>query len=309
MKPRWFKGNIHTHTTESDGDASPEKVTRWYRRHGYDFLVLSDHNHLTLLDYGSGKRRFKRPLMIPGEEVTANIREGAIPIHINGIGISRVIEPIDAGDVVSTIQANVNAIVDAGGIASLNHPNYRWAFDHHAISQVSGASLLEVFNGHPVVNAYGAPGKPSMEEIWDGVLSRNRVIFGVATDDAHHYIDFSHLQGNPGRGWVVVRATELTKEAIVEGLASGDFYASTGLTLEEVELSQERVYVRILQERHDIYVTHFIGRDGTMCAEVVGTEAAYQPRGDEGYVRAVVVSSSGQKAWTQPVFLSDGSTA
>ena len=118
----------------------------------------------------------------------------------------------------------------------------------------------------------------------------------------------SNLQSNPGRGWVVVRAMELTKEAIVEGLASGDFYASTGLTLEEVELSQERVYVRILQERHDIYVTHFIGRDGTMCAEVVGTEAAYQPRGDESYIRAVVVSSSGHKAWTQPVFLSDGST-
>ena len=91
MMAKWFKGNIHTHTTESDGDETPEKVVRWFRRHGYDFLVLSDHNHVTLLNYGAGKRRFKRPLMIPGEEVSARIKGGAIPIHINGIGISRVI--------------------------------------------------------------------------------------------------------------------------------------------------------------------------------------------------------------------------
>jgi len=46
-----YRGNIHTHTTESDGDAEPEKVVEWYNNHGYDFLVLSDHNHLTILEY------------------------------------------------------------------------------------------------------------------------------------------------------------------------------------------------------------------------------------------------------------------
>ena len=119
---KWFKGNIHTHTTESDGDAAPEKVVSWYRRHGYDFLVLSDHNHLTLLNYDAGKRRFKRPLMVPGEEVSVNIHEGITAIHVNGIGISRVVEPIDAGEVVPTLQASINAILEAGGIASINHP-------------------------------------------------------------------------------------------------------------------------------------------------------------------------------------------
>ena len=66
-KPQWYKGNIQTHTTESDGDAEPAKVASWYRRHDYDFLVLSDHNQMTLLDYGQGQRPFKKPLMIPGE--------------------------------------------------------------------------------------------------------------------------------------------------------------------------------------------------------------------------------------------------
>ena len=91
----WYKGNIHTHTTESDGDDSPENVVRWFRRHGYDFLVLSDHNHLTLFEYGRGKRRFRRPLMIPGEEVSVNIHQGDTAIHIGAIGISRLVEPVD----------------------------------------------------------------------------------------------------------------------------------------------------------------------------------------------------------------------
>ncbi len=52
---RWYKGNLHTHTHKSDGDASPEKVARWYGRHGYDFLTLSDHDRLTLLGHSHGK--------------------------------------------------------------------------------------------------------------------------------------------------------------------------------------------------------------------------------------------------------------
>jgi hypothetical protein len=42
--PRWLRGNTHTHTLWSDGDAPPETVVAWYVDHGYDFLVLSDHN-------------------------------------------------------------------------------------------------------------------------------------------------------------------------------------------------------------------------------------------------------------------------
>ena len=302
-KTRWFKGNIHTHTSESDGDADPRTVVRWYRQHDYDFLVLSDHNHLTIIDYAEGQRRFKRPLMVPGEELSIRLSEGTIPVHINGIGISRMVEPIDTGDVVSTLQANVDAIHQAGGIASINHPNYQWAFDHEALKQVVGANLLEIFNGVDVANVDGAPGRPSYEQIWDGVLSAGRAIFGVATDDSHNYKDFHPGMLNPGRGWVVVHAEELVSEAIVEGLASGNFYASTGVELTDLKSSSEAVLLRIEQQSDFVYTTSFIGRDGKTHAETTGLEASYEPTGDECYIRAVVKSSSGGKAWTQPVFL------
>ena len=303
-EPQWYKGNIHTHTTMSDGDAEPRKVVQWYRKHGYDFLVLSDHNHLTLLDYGPGRRRFRKPLMVPGEEVTLRIQNGGTPIHINGIGISRVVEPVDAGDIVATLQANVDAIVQAGGIASINHPNFDWAFDHEEISQVTGASLLEVFNGHPAVNLYGGPGKLTHDEIWDRVLSAGGVIFGVATDDSHNYNDFLPGLANPGRGWVMVRAKELTQDAIVDALASGSFYSSTGVTLLQLETSRELIHLEAFQERDYIYATRFTGRDGVLLAETTDLETTYRIKGDEGYVRATVASSSGTRAWTQPVFVS-----
>ena len=300
---KWFKGNIHTHTTESDGDDTPENVVRWYRRHGYDFLVLSDHNHLTLFEYAAGRRRFKRPLMVPGEEVTLSIHEGRTPIHINAIGISRVVEPIDAREIVPTLQANVDAIIGAGGIASINHPNSRWSFDHDHIKEVTGATLLEIYNGHPASNVHGAPGKASYEEIWDGVLSAGRTIFGVATDDSHHYKDFHPARSNPGRGWIVVRAEALEVEAILDGLSHGRFYSSTGVELDDLDQSAEAVSLSVRTERDFIYTTAFIGRGGKVLHESTGPEASYEPSREEGYVRAVVRSSSGTKAWTQPVLI------
>lgn len=307
VKAKWYKGNIHTHSTESDGDEEPAKIVSWYRRHGYDFLVLSDHNHLTLLEYSEGQRRFKKPLMIPGEELSAvgQNRGRSVPIHINGIGISRVIEPIETGHVVSTIQANVNAILDAGGIASINHPNFHWAFDHHEICQVNGASLIEVFNGHPWVNNGGGPGKFSTEQIWDGILSSGKLIFAAATDDAHHYHDFHPSMSNPGRGWIAVRTSEFSIEAIVDAISEGSFYASTGVVLEEVCTSPEMVSFQIKQEQDFTYQTTFIGCNGSELTTTDSLEPRYKPRGDESYVRAVIrCSARGEMAWVQPVFLS-----
>ena len=302
----WYKGNLHTHTTKSDGDAHPEDVVEWYKQHEYDFLVLSDHNHRTILDHEIDGG----PLMVPGEEVSARLlgseawHGGEIGIHLNGIGISRVVEPVNAGVTVGTLQANVDAIIKAGGIAQINHPNASWALDHEDIAQVQGASLFEVYNGGPGANNEGGPGKHSAEDMWDHVLSAGQVIFGVATDDSHHYSDFSNNMANPGRGWVVVKASDLSTEAIVDSLATGQFYFSTGVELVRLDISDQAVSLEIVQLRDYIYNTRFIGKDGMVLSDSGGLEASYHISGDEGYVRAVVRSSYGSRAWTQPMFTS-----
>lgn len=303
-----YRGNIHTHTTESDGDAEPEKVTAWYRDHGYDFLVLSDHNHLTLLDYGNGRDGSPGPLMIPGEEVTLPIGGASkgVPVHLGAIGIDRLVEPIDAGDVATTLQANIDAIRDAGGISCINHPSWKWAFDHEAIIKTRGASMLEVFNAASECNNYSipVPGFFSPSEIWDNVLSAGIPIFGVASDDSHHYHDFSPEMENPGRGWVMVESDGLDSEAVVEAMAAGRFYSSTGVFLGELKASVDEISLKIRRKADSIFLTRFIGADGTVHCEQVGREVSYRPSGDERYIRAHVMSSNGLQAWTQPVFLS-----
>lgn len=300
MELKWHRGSLHNHTDRSDGDSGPEVVADWYCRNGYDFIVFTDHNCVTMLDRNE-RRDF---LIIPGEEVSLRINEDETAIHINAIGIEEVVEPIQRSDAVSAIQENVDAICEAGGMAAINHPNYTWAFDHRALKQVSGAKLLEVHNSHPVVNTYGGAGRPSCEEIWDGVLSSGRLIWGIATDDSHHFQgDFTPRRGNPGRGWVMVRASRLAREDILVALCEGDFYASNGVVLRELVVGKERVALEVEQERDFVYTVEFTGREGKLLQQTYGLSAEYHLRGDESYVRATVRCSNGTKAWTQPVFV------
>src|SRR5688572_18050402 len=104
-KLRWYKGNTHTHTLNSDGDSTPDEVVRWYRENGYHFLVLTDHNFVTSVDglnaLAGADERF---LVIPGEEVSA--RSGDKPIHINGLDVARRVEPQTGTSVVEVLQKN-----------------------------------------------------------------------------------------------------------------------------------------------------------------------------------------------------------
>ena len=123
------------------------------------------------------------------------------------------------------------------------------------------------------------------------------------SDDSHDYYDFSPDKDNPGRGWVMVEAEALESDAVVEAMASGRFYSSTGVFLGGLTSSADEVSLKIRQRGASPFLTRFIGRDGTVHDEQVGREVAYRPTGDEGYIRAHVMSSDGWQAWTQPVFL------
>ena len=84
---RWYKGNTHTHTLNSDGDSTPDDVVRWYREHGYQFLVLTDHNFLTTVTPNALHGADEQFLVVKGEEVTRHVRRQAL--HINGLDVQR----------------------------------------------------------------------------------------------------------------------------------------------------------------------------------------------------------------------------
>jgi hypothetical protein len=302
--PRWFKGNTHTHTLNSDGDSTPDEVVRWYREHGYHFLVLTDHNFLTSVDglnalHGaSGKF-----LVIPGEEVTD--RFGEKPIHVNGLNLKRFVEPQGGASTVETVQRNVDAVRAAEGIPHINHPNFGWAISAEDLKKIRNDKLLEIFNGHPLTNNLGGGGRPGMEEVWDLLLTSGRVIYGIAVDDAHHFKrPWDRNASHPGRGWVVVRAPELSAIRLMEAMERGDFYASTGVELSDYTVTDDAIAIAIRSSGDVAYTTRFIGSGGAVLAESTSNPAVYRREGSELYVRAKVIDSNGNLAWTQPVFRS-----
>ena len=306
---KWYKGNIHTHTNESDGDSDPKTVVNFFVEANYDFLVLSDHNHVTVLDYGNNHPDI---LMIPGEEVT--VRE-PFNIHMGAIGINSYVEPVYGNDSVDTIKANTNAIHAAGGIAVLNHPNYRWAVNHEMINKVKELKFFEVFNGDKATNNLGGEDVKSMEEMWDFLLSNGKLIYGVATDDSHHYKNFSSLLSNPGRGWIMVKSETRNQDDILDNFAKGNFYSSTGVFISDILINKKEISLDI--DTNSIHIssvpilfsdykfkTQFIGQHGIVLDETWDLNPKYKIKGHEKYIRAVITNSTGHKAWTQPIFIS-----
>lgn len=303
---RWFKGNTHTHTLNSDGDSTPDEVVRWYREHGYHFLVLSDHNYLTGVDalnalHGADDRF----LVMKGEEVTD--RFGEKPIHVNGLNVSRTVKPQGGASVLETVQRNVDAVRQAGGVPHLNHPNFGWAVSADELRQVERMTLFEVFNGHPMVNNVGGGGVPGLEEAWDTILSSGRRLYGLATDDAHTFKQpWARDEPLPGRGWIWVRAPALETRALLEAIERGDFYASTGVEIAEYEATDSAIRMTVKTTGTTKFHVQFLGRHGRLLQESIANPVIYTLPRDESYVRAKVVDSNGLMAWTQPVWRQAG---
>jgi hypothetical protein len=300
---RWYKGNTHTHTLNSDGDSTPDEVVRWYREHGYQFLVLTDHNFLTSVDglnalHGADERF----LVVKGEEVTSTA-EGK-PVHVNGLDGERRVGAQTGGSIVDVLQRSVDAIRRVSGVPHINHPNFQWAFTTEALQQVKNNKLFEIFNGHPTVNNLGGGTVPGLEDVWDRLLSNGILLYGIAVDDAHNFKQPGNpMVAGPGRGWVMVRGARLEARALLESLERGDFYATTGVVLEDVVVSSTDMTIKVRPESSSKYRIQFIGAGGRILSEAGEASARYAFKGDEGYVRAKVLESNGRMAWCQPVMI------
>ena len=285
----WMRGNLHTHTLESDGDSTPEEVARWYRDHGYDFLAITDHDKVTRIAAPEGL------VLVLGEEVTDRLPKK--PLHVNAIGLTEVVKPQGGANPVEVLQRNIDAVRKAGGLALVNHPNFGWSFGADELLQLRDFTLLEIASGHPYVNSLGPP---SHEAMWDRLLTAGRRVWGVAVDDSHHWKrPWDTDVALPGKAWVVVRAAKRDTASVVDALRRGDFYASTGVELEEVA----RGRVKVKEKNGARYRIQFIGSGGRVLQESAGVLGEYKVRGNEGYVRAKVIDSNGRMAWTQPEFI------
>jgi hypothetical protein len=290
-------------------------------------------------------------LMIPSEEITDK------NVHVNATNIQELILPDKSLDTTTSPQIikalqhafdTVHAQRVRTGVpmfAHLNHPNFKWAITAEELMRIDHEQFFEVYNGHPSVNNDGDELHAGTERVWDIVLAERLghlgkpVMYGLATDDSHHYHSTSPKASLSGRGWVMVKAKELSADALVAAMEQGDFYSSSGVIFKTLQVGAGRIALEIKAEAGVEYVIDFIGTRkgydrktvavkaadgseprvtrrysaevGVVLASAKGTKAEYILKGDELYVRARVTSSKPmqsspvggevEKAWTQPL--------
>jgi len=274
----WLRGNLHTHTTRSDGSRPQQPVIDSYRERGYDYLMLSDHDIFTsaseLSELAAGDM-----VLIPGNEVTAK------GVHILHVGADRKIEPTEDRQIV------FDSVAATTGSAIVNHPNWQQAFDHCPIASLkawNGYIGIEIFNG--VIGFL--EGSPYATNKWDILLSSGRRVWGFANDD-------SHAEGHDGLGWNVTYAQDRTPDAIVEALAAGCFYPSTGVVIESIDVDGLTVQIKTKNaQRINALVDHG-RRIKTVDDNAIEVTAPQNAK----YLRFECWGAGESFAWTQPFFI------
>ena len=291
---RWFRGNTHSHSTESDGKLSVQDRFAAYRDGGYDFLVLTDHRKVSDVSNES------RPgfLAISGSEVHPENPYGGDRYHFVAVNIHEPIRDteLDANETIEAIRAQ-------GGEAIVCHP-YWCGHTINDLQPLKGYFAVEVFNA----TCRALIGKGFSEPHWDDVLDKVGPTFGIAADDAHG-TDHDVFQG-----WVMLKAAELTTPSILEAFRTGAFYSTMGPEIADLQLveapganrggqPQRKVVVRCSPAQSITFkAQRSRGRHVLPPAGDLLTEAEYPLTGGERYVRVEVTAPDGKKAWSNPLF-------
>lgn len=299
---RFFKGNLHTHSTRSDGELDPAEVCRRYAEAGYDFLALTDH-FLGRFGYPiTDTRDFRtnRFTTIPGAEIHADQLANGELWHMVAVGLPEDFDPPDVHDWDPRETAESAAdfaarAVAAGAFVALAHPEW-FGMTVDDARAIGAAHAVEIYNHGCEVQQDRGGGFA----ILDALLSEGRRLTGCATDDAHF-----HGRDHFG-GWVMVKAEANEPDALLAALKSGAYYSSTGPELRNVALDGDDLVIECSPARDVIAV----GRGSP--SEVVWDESGQgltearlplERFRKGGWVRATVVDGQGRKAWSNPLWL------
>ena len=281
-----------------------------------------------LKTYEEYKRLFEENgkfLMIQSEEITDHF--GDKPLHMNATNIQEKIDPQGGNSVMEVLQNNIDAVVrqrnelNVPMIAHVNHPNFGNAVNLEDMIGLKDERFFEVYNGHPAVNNSGNSKRISTESMWDliniaYIENKKPLMYGLATDDSHHYHKEGIKWSNAGRGWIMVKTDSLNPKSIIEAMESGQFYASTGVEIAHLTTDKQTISVEVKEETGVSYEISFIGcKKGQSEAEtfisIKDNKATFKITDEMLFVRCKITSSKLQKnpiekllyetAWTQPV--------
>lgn len=332
-KVRWLKGQTHAHTNKGPDSIEPvESVLAFYADAGFDFVVLTDHNHVTVAQGPPGL------LVIAGAELTQSrdrcdpMPEGALQcaMHMNALFVDPTktadafLEP-PTSSTLDVYRAELAAAKQLGGLAQLNHPNYHYtAADPDLLVTLSdeGLRFIEVMNEASALNSDGDEKHPNVEALWDQALMKGAKLYAIASDDAHNYSDAEAARAKGekpavvNQGFIYVRAKK-DPRSIRDAMERGDFYASNGVELADIAVGRAppigrhngavHAFIRVAAHHQNPVIRLVV--DGEIIREVRGHEASVGVEADfsqrplvlQRYVRAII-EAEGRRALTQPFF-------
>jgi predicted metal-dependent phosphoesterase TrpH len=223
---RFWRGNLHTHSTLSDGRATPEEACAFYRENGYDFLALTEH-FLSHYDYPIADTRPFRTddfTTLLGAELHTGATELGDLWHILAVGLPLDFAPPVDDETGPAIAARAMA---AGAYVAVAHPAW-YTLSEADVLRLGPVHAIEIYNG--VSDSYND--RPDSWHTADVLLSRGHRYTTCATDDAHFHPD----RHDTLRGWVMVKSEALTPEALLSALKAGHYYSSTGPKIFDIQV-------------------------------------------------------------------------
>lgn len=286
---KFWRGNLHGHSTNSDGKLTPEEVCTAYRNQGYDFIAITDHfrsNYNFPITDTAPFRQADFTTLI-GAEVHAPRTTRGVEWHILAVGLPYDFEP--TSDTETGIQLAARCAA-AGAFVAVAHPHWYNLELEDALS-LEVAHAVEVYNhtcGVRAARGYG-------DAMWDAMLSAGRKVTGIAVDDSHFKVHDAF------GGWVMVKAEENKPELLLQALKQGNFYATQGPLIEDLSFDDGEIVVRCTPATHVFAVGKIAN-----ATDVHGTSMTRAHIDVEkfktSWCRVVVRDAMGRQAWTNPIW-------
>ncbi|MCB1489208.1 MAG: CehA/McbA family metallohydrolase [Bauldia sp.] len=288
---RFWRGNIHTHSTHSDGALEAKEVCSHYRAKGYDFLCLSDH---FLADYGfpiTDTRPFRtnRFTTVLGAELHAPANSHGEIWHVLAVGLPEDFAAPEADETGVALAARARA---AGAFVGIAHPAWSGLTIEDGRAMADAAHAVEIYNHDSAV----ACARPDGTYLLDQLLNEGHRLTAYAADDAH-------FKTNDGcGGWMMVKAEDNEPAALVEAMKAGNFYSSQGPAIHEFAVEDGEVRVKC----SPVVTIVLLGRgtrNESRCGRQISRASLSIEKFRGDWMRLVVIDEAGKSAWSNPVWL------
>jgi len=295
---KFYKGNLHTHSTNSDGVLSPEIVCKKYKQEGYDFLCISDH-FVGAFNYpvtDTTQFRDDQFTTLLGAEVHSGSMLNGQLWHILAVGLSMDFTPSNSPnftphDNQETGPELAKRCFENGAFVTIAHPQWSGLTVNDA-ETILDAHAVEIYNHGCAVDSDRGDGA----HLIDLMLSKGRKLNVIATDDAHFRTnDFFG-------GWVEVKSKLNEPEHLLKSLKEGNYYSSQGPKIIDLSITREKLEVETSPVASVILVGYGSASIVKHGNEMKKTVINFPKDAKSPWVRVIVIDQNGKKAWTNPIW-------